>query len=82
MVKGVDFNWHALAPPTVADADNFAMTPFLAALFDFLPGTHTPRNMTAYNRTAGFAQTGRALSGATARQAIRSAQWSSGAGPI
>jgi hypothetical protein len=56
--KGVDFNWHALAPPPVRDADNFAMTPFLAALFDFVPGTHTPRDMAAYNRTAGFAQTG------------------------
>jgi hypothetical protein len=56
--KGVDFNWHALAPPPVADADNFAATPFLAALFDFVPGTHTPRDMAAYNRTAGFAQTG------------------------
>src|SRR5437660_9002809 len=56
--KGVNFNWHTLAPPPVADADNFAATPFLAALFDFVPGTHTPRDMAAYNRTAGFAQTG------------------------
>jgi hypothetical protein len=58
VAKGVDFNWHALAPPPVADADNFAMTPFLAALFDYVPGTHTPRDMAAFNRTAGFAQTG------------------------
>jgi hypothetical protein len=56
--KGVDFNWHSLAPPPVADADNFAATPFLAALFDFAPGTHTPRDMAAYNQTAGFAQVG------------------------
>src|SRR5207302_1743809 len=56
--KGVDFNWHSLAPPPVPDADNFATTPFLAALFDFAPGTHTPRDMAAYNRTAGFAQVG------------------------
>jgi hypothetical protein len=56
--KGVEFNWHALAPPPVADGNNFAMTPFFAALFDYAPGTHTPRDMTAYNRTAGFAQTG------------------------
>ena len=56
--KGVDFNWRSLAPVPVADGDNFAATPFFAALFDFAPGTHTPRNMAAYNRTAGFAQTG------------------------
>lgn len=56
--KGVDFNWRSLSPAPVADGDNFAATPFFAALFDFAPGTHTPRNMAAYNRTAGFAQTG------------------------
>ena len=56
--KGLDFNWHALAPPPVADRDNFAMTPFFAALFDYAPGTHTPRDMVAYNRSASFAQTG------------------------
>jgi hypothetical protein len=58
LAKGVDFNWGALAPPPVAERDNFAATPFFAALFDYAPGTHTPRNMAAYNRTAGFAQTG------------------------
>ena len=58
LAKGVDFNWRALAPPPVPDRDNFAATPFFAALFDFVPGTHTPRNMAAYNRTAGFGQTG------------------------
>jgi hypothetical protein len=57
LAKGVDFNWRALAPPPVADRDNFAATPFFAALFDYAPGTRTPRNMAAYNRTAGFAQT-------------------------
>ena len=56
--QGVDFNWHVLAPPPVADRDNFATTPFLAALFDYLPGTRTPRDLAAYNRSAGFAQTG------------------------
>ncbi len=56
--KGVDFNWHALAPPPVADRDNFAATPFFAALFDYAPGTHTPRDVAAYNRSASFAETG------------------------
>jgi len=57
-IKGVQTDWHKLAPPLVADDDNFATTPFLAALFDFVPGTYTPRDLTAYNRAAGFAQTG------------------------
>ena len=56
--RKIDFNWHRLAPPSVPDRDNFAATPFLAALFDFAPGTHTPRDLAAYNRTAGFAQNG------------------------
>ena len=55
---GVDFNWHALTPPPVADRDNFAATPFFATLFDYVPGTHTPRDVVAYNRSASFAQTG------------------------
>ncbi len=54
--RGVELDWHRLAPPLVADADNFASTPFFAALFDFLPGTYTPRDLQAYNRVAGFAQ--------------------------
>lgn len=56
--KDVDFNWHALAPPPVADRDNFAATPFFAALFDYAPGTHTPRDVAVYNRSASFAETG------------------------
>jgi len=54
--RRVDFKWQSLAPPPIADQDNFAATPFLAALFDLIPGTHTPRDLPAYNRVAGFAQ--------------------------
>src|SRR5690348_8820747 len=54
---GVQLDWHALAPPPVPDAENLATTPFLAALFDYVPGTYTPRDLRAYNRVAGFAQT-------------------------
>ena len=54
--KGVLLDWHKLAPPKVADDENFAMTPFLSALFDFVPGTYTPRDLNAYNLAAGFAQ--------------------------
>jgi len=56
-VRGVELNWRGMAPPAVPDEENFAATPFLAALFDYLPGTYTPRDLQAYNRTAGFAQT-------------------------
>lgn len=36
-----------LAPPPVPDAQNFAMTPLLAPLYDFLPGTQTQRDTNA-----------------------------------
>lgn len=55
--RGIELDWRKLAPAPVDDADNFATTPFLAALFDYLPGTYTPRDLQAYNRVAGFAQT-------------------------
>jgi len=55
--RGIEMDWRKLAPAAVDDADNFATTPFLAALFDYLPGTYTPRDLQAYNRVAGFAQT-------------------------
>src|SRR5215471_6277269 len=54
--KGVQLDWHKLAPAKVADEDNFAMTPFFAALFDYEPGTFAPRDLNAYNLVAGFAQ--------------------------
>jgi hypothetical protein len=54
----VDFNWRQLAPPSIPEEENFAATPFFAALFDLVPGTHTPRDLQAYNRVAGFAQGG------------------------
>src|SRR5689334_24364833 len=54
--RGVQLDWHKLAPPPVADEDNFATTPFFAALFDYAPGTYTPRDLNAYNGVAGFAQ--------------------------
>jgi hypothetical protein len=55
--RGVELDWHKLAPPPVPDGDNLAMTPFLAPLYDYVPGTYTPRDLTAYNRVAGFAIT-------------------------
>ena len=55
--RGIELDWRKLAPAPADDADNFATTPFLAPLFDYLPGTYTPRDLQAYNRVAGFAQT-------------------------
>src|SRR5215831_13997519 len=53
-VRGIELDWRKLAPSRGSDADNFATTPFLATLFDYLPGTYTPRDLKAYNRVAGF----------------------------
>src|SRR5438309_2386749 len=35
--KGVLLDWQKFIPPPVPDDQNFAMTPFLAPLFDFNP---------------------------------------------
>jgi hypothetical protein len=54
--RAVQLDWRKLAPAKVTDQDNFAMTPFFAPLFDYAPGTYTPRDLNAYNLVAGFAQ--------------------------
>jgi hypothetical protein len=41
----------ALVPPLVPDDENFASTPFLTPLFDFVPGTQQPRDTKAVERT-------------------------------
>jgi len=52
--QGEVFEFKAVAPPPVPDDQNFAMTPFLAPLFDFLPGTQTWRDTNATQRTMQF----------------------------
>jgi hypothetical protein len=42
-------------PPRVPDSENFAMTPFLAPLFDFEPGTQHWRDTKALARVQNFA---------------------------
>jgi hypothetical protein len=54
--KGVQLNLRAFVPPTVPDDQNFAMTPFLAPLYDYLPGTQTHRDTNAFSRSMNFAQ--------------------------
>ncbi len=44
----------ALVPPRVPDDENFAMTPFLAPLLDFQPGTQTRRDLAAADRAQTF----------------------------
>jgi hypothetical protein len=42
--QGLHLDWENSIPPEVPDAENFAMTPLLAVLYDFKPGTQTYRD--------------------------------------
>ena len=58
--RGVELDWTKFAPPPVPDEQNFAMTPFLAPLFDFNPKPRAPgqplwRDMAAHDRAVNFA---------------------------
>ena len=58
--KGEKFDLKSLAPPPVPDDQNFAMTPFLAPLFDanprpLQPGQSLYRDTNAFNRVKDFA---------------------------
>jgi hypothetical protein len=57
--QGDPIDWKRLIPPPVPDDQNFAMTPFLAPLFDFKPnpqpGESRWRDTNAFNRTVQFA---------------------------
>src|SRR5437868_14757565 len=57
--RGVELDWHKFIPPPVPDDQNFAMTPFLAPLFDFNPKPReTPwRDTEGHDRAANFAAT-------------------------
>src|SRR5882724_4765637 len=59
--RGVEMDWHKFPPPPVPDAQNFAMTPFLAPLFDFNPrplqlGQTAWRDTNGQARADGFAK--------------------------
>jgi hypothetical protein len=60
--KGGPQEWKDLVPPTVTDEQNFAMTPFLAPLFDYKkdlqPGEskYRVRDTNAFQRTIHFAK--------------------------
>jgi hypothetical protein len=52
--RGKSIEPSAFIPPRVADSQNFAMTPFLAPLFDFQPGTQKLRDPNALSRAQDF----------------------------
>jgi hypothetical protein len=54
--RGDSFDFAKLVPPRVPDDQNFAMTPFLAPLFDFIPGTQRRRDEKTWQRTPGALQ--------------------------
>jgi hypothetical protein len=49
-VRHQHLDYEYFVPPAVPDEQNFAMTPSLAYLYDFLPGTQTWRDTNAYAR--------------------------------
>src|SRR5258706_8656310 len=58
--KGVQLDWQKFVPPPVPDEQNFAMTPFLAPLFDFNPKPRAPgqkiwRDIEGHDRAVNFA---------------------------
>jgi hypothetical protein len=48
--KGDSFDFAQYVPPPVPDDQNFAMTPFFAPLFDYVPGSQNPRDTNAVRR--------------------------------
>jgi hypothetical protein len=54
--KGERLDLAAFIPPPVADGENFAMTPRLAPLYDFKPGTLERRDTNALQRVEAFSQ--------------------------
>jgi hypothetical protein len=57
--QGEKLDWNDYVPPPVPDQQNFAMTPFLAPLFDFNPsprkeGQSLWRDTNGYNRISSF----------------------------
>jgi hypothetical protein len=53
--QGEPVDYSAFVPTRVADDKNFAMTPFLAPLFDFIPGSQTWAGPNPLQSVGGFA---------------------------
>jgi hypothetical protein len=66
----------AFVPPVVPSSENFAMTPLLAPLFDFYPGTQKWRNTNAFPYANGFSpEFDRAARAVKAKKSERSNSW-------
>jgi hypothetical protein len=60
--RGEELDYEKFVPPPVPDDENFAMTPFLACLFDYNPrfgepGQNRYNDTNAFSRTTGYFQT-------------------------
>lgn len=70
------FDASAFVPPVVAPSENFALTPFLAPLFDFIPGTQKWRSTNQLAQVYGFApEYDRAAKAVKAVKSARSNSW-------
>jgi hypothetical protein len=75
--RGEPLELSAIVPPKVPDDKNFAMTPILAPLFDFLPGTSP--GSSPLNGISLFASSyDTASSGLKATNAVRCSSWLKG----
>jgi hypothetical protein len=52
--RGEEVNLSAFVPPTVPDDQNFALTPCLKPLFDFIPGTQQWRDTNAFQQAVAL----------------------------
>ena len=74
--RGEQFDASAFVPAMVPVAENFAMTPFLAPMFDFIPGTQKWRSTNTMAIVGGFApEYDRAARGVKAAKSTRSNSW-------
>ena len=74
--RGEPLEASAVIPPPVSDTENFAQTPFLAPLFDFVPGTQERRDTNGFARAQHFAdEFNRAGSGVTSGKAPHTNSW-------
>src|ERR1700747_2771238 len=76
LAQGEVFDASSFVPSAVADDENFAMTPALAPLFDFIPGTQKWRNTNALDLARTFCAAYDAASGSIkSSKGQRSTSW-------
>jgi hypothetical protein len=74
--QGERFDNSTVVPAMVPPSENFAMTPFLAPMFDFIPGTQKWRNTNTMAVVGGFApEYDRAARAVKASKSTRSNSW-------